>query len=166
MARLTLVDVGQNTTLCDGDVSQQLVQLLIVSDGELEMTGDDTGLLVVTSSVASQLEDFGSQVLEDGSQVDGSTGTDTLGVVALSQKTVDTTNGERKTRLGGTAGMGVRYCCDFASSCDGHASIASSYLRLSVLGARGLAARFAAASHFEVVCGINEKLLDKVDAKA
>lgn len=99
------MDVGQNTTLSDGDVSQQLVQLLIVSDGELEVTRDDTGLLVVTSGVTSQLEDFGSEVLENGSEVDGSTGTDTLSVVALAEKTVDTTNGERKTRLGGSAEM-------------------------------------------------------------
>lgn len=33
-------------------------------------------------------------------------------------------------------------------------------LRLSVLGARGLAARFAAASHFEVGFWVNEKLLE------
>ena len=100
---LTLVDVGQNTTLGDGDVAEKLVQLLIVADGELEVTGDDTGLLVVTGSVTGQLEDFGSEVLEDGSEVDGSTGTDTLSVVALAEKTVDTTNGESETRLGGTA---------------------------------------------------------------
>jgi hypothetical protein len=118
----TLVDVGQDTTLGDGDVTQELVQFLIVADGELQMTGDDTGLLVVTSGVASQLEDFGSEVLKDGSQVDGSTGTDTLSVVALSQETVDTADRECETRLGGSG--------------------------LSALGARGLAARFA-ASHFD-----------------
>jgi hypothetical protein len=67
------VNVGEDTTLGDGDVAQKLVQLLIVTDGELEMTGDDTGLLVVTSGVSSQLEDFSSQVLKDGSQVDGGT---------------------------------------------------------------------------------------------
>ena len=72
-AKRTLVDVGQNTTLGDGDVSEKLVQLLIVADGELKVTGDDTGLLVVTSGVTSQLEDFGSQVLKNGSEVDGST---------------------------------------------------------------------------------------------
>jgi hypothetical protein len=97
------VNVGEDTTLGDGDVAEQLVQLLVVPDGELEMTGDDTGLLVVTGSVTGQLEDFGSEVLEDGSEVDGSTGTDTLSVVALAEKTVDTTNGESETRLGGTA---------------------------------------------------------------
>lgn len=96
------MDVGENTTLSDGDVTQKLVQLLIVSDGKLKMTGDDTGLLVVASSVTSQLEDFSSEVLEDGSEVDGSTGTDTLSVVALSEETVDTTDRESETSLGGT----------------------------------------------------------------
>lgn len=97
------MNVGEDTTLGDGDVAQKLVQLLVVPDGELKVTGDDTGLLVVTGSVTGQLEDFGSEVLEDGSEVDGSTGTDTLSVVALAEKTVDTTNGESETRLGGTA---------------------------------------------------------------
>jgi hypothetical protein len=67
------VNVGENTTLGDGDVSEKLVQLLVVADGKLKVTGDDTGLLVVTSGVTSQLEDFGSQVLKNGSEVDGGT---------------------------------------------------------------------------------------------
>lgn len=94
------MDVGEDTTLGDGDLAEQLVQLLIVADGELEVTGDDTGLLVVTSGVTGQLEDFSSQVLEDSGEVDGSTGTDTLSVVALPQETVDTANGEGETSLG------------------------------------------------------------------
>ena len=71
--RLTLVDVGKDTTLGDRDVTQQLVQLLVVADGELEMAGDDTGLLVVARGVAGQLEDLSGQVLEDSCEVDGST---------------------------------------------------------------------------------------------
>lgn len=98
------MDVGQHTTLGDGDVSQKLVQLLIVADGELQVTRNDTGLLVVAGSVASQLENLGSEVLENGSQVDGGTGTDTLGVVALAKQTVDTTDRESQTGLGGTTG--------------------------------------------------------------
>jgi len=117
-----LVNVGQDTTLGDCDVSEQLVQLLIVSDGQLEMTRDDTGLLVVTSGIASKFEDFGSEVLKDGSEVDGSTGTNTLSVVALSQETMDTTNGECEACLGGSG--------------------------LSALGAGGLATRFS-ASHLD-----------------
>jgi hypothetical protein len=67
------VNVGEDTTLGDGDVSEKLVQLLVVADGELKVTGDDTGLLVVTSGVTGQLEDFGSQILKNGSEVDGGT---------------------------------------------------------------------------------------------
>jgi selenocysteine lyase/cysteine desulfurase len=70
---LTLVDVGQYTSLCDCDVSQKLIQFLVVADGELEMARDDTGLLVVASSVTSQLEDFGREVFQDSSKVNGST---------------------------------------------------------------------------------------------
>jgi hypothetical protein len=67
------VNVGENTTLGDGDVAEKLVQLLIVADGELKMTGDDTGLLVVTGGVSSQLEDLSRQVLKNSSEVNGST---------------------------------------------------------------------------------------------
>ena len=102
-AERTLVNVWQNTTLCDCDVSEKLVQLLIVSDGELKMTWDDTCLLVVTCSVTGQLKDFGSEVLKDGSEVDRGTSTDTLSIVALAEETVDTTDWERETGLGGTA---------------------------------------------------------------
>lgn len=54
-------------------MTEKLVQLLIVSDRELEMAGNDTGLLVVAGSVASQLENLGSEILKDGSEVNRST---------------------------------------------------------------------------------------------
>ena len=44
--------------------------LLIVADGELEMTRHDTVLLVVTSGIASQFKDFGGEIFEDGCEVD------------------------------------------------------------------------------------------------
>lgn len=94
------MNVGQDTTLSNCDMSKKLVQFLIVSDGKLEMTGDDTGLLVVAGGVTSQLKDFGGEVLEDGGEVDRSTSTNTLSVVTLSEKTVDTTNWECETSLG------------------------------------------------------------------
>ena len=49
------LDVGEDTTLGDGDTGQELVQLLVIPDGELEMPGDDPGLLVVAGSITSQL---------------------------------------------------------------------------------------------------------------
>ena len=88
------MDVGEHTTLGDGHTGEQLVELLIVADGQLEVAGDDAGLLVVAGSVAGKLENLGREVLEDGGEVHGGTGTDALGVVALAEETVDTAHGE------------------------------------------------------------------------
>ena len=46
----------------DDDGSEEFVELFIVTYGELEMTRDDTGLLVVTSGVTGKFEDFSSEV--------------------------------------------------------------------------------------------------------
>jgi len=90
------LDVGEDTTLGNGDTREQLVQLLIVTDGQLEVAGDDPGLLVVPGSIASQLKDLSSQVLHDGSHVDRGTSTNTLSIVALPQQAVDTPDRELK----------------------------------------------------------------------
>ena len=42
-----------------------LVEFLIVSDGELQVSWDDTGLLVVTGSVTGQFQNFSGQVFQD-----------------------------------------------------------------------------------------------------
>ena len=94
------LDVGENSSLGDGHSGEQLVELLVVADGQLQVAGDDPRLLVVAGSVASQLEHLGGQVLHDGSQVDGGAGSDALGVVALPQVTVDTADGELQSRTG------------------------------------------------------------------
>ena len=112
------LDVGQDTSLGDGNTGQKFVQFLVVPDGELEVTGDDSGFLVVTGSVPSQLENLSCEVLHDGGHVDGGTGSDTLGIVSLPQKTMDTSNGELKSS---TAGPGLCLSLNFASfTASGH----------------------------------------------
>ena len=91
------MDVGKNTTLGNGYSSQKLVQLLIVTDGELKMAGVDPLLLVVTGSVAGQLKDLSGEVLHHGSQVDRGASTNTLRVVAVLEETVNATNRELKS---------------------------------------------------------------------
>lgn len=94
------LDVGQDSSLGDGDSAQQLVELLVVADGQLEVSGDDAGLLVVAGGVAGQLEDLSRQILEDGGQIDGSSGPDPLGIVPLPEQTVNTTDWELQTSPG------------------------------------------------------------------
>ena len=94
------MDVGENTTLGDSDTAKKLVELLVVADGELDVAGHDSGLLVVTGGVASKLKDLSSQVLKDRSQVDGGTGSHTGSVLALLQESANSGNGKLKSSLG------------------------------------------------------------------
>ena len=70
------MDVGDDTTTSNGRFNER-VQLLITTNGELEMAGCNTLKLQVFRSVSRELKDLGSQILEDGSAVNGSSGTNT-----------------------------------------------------------------------------------------
>jgi hypothetical protein len=72
------VNVGQDTTLRNCNVAKQLVQFLIIANGKLKMARNDTSLLVVTGSVASQLQDFSSEIFQNSGQVNRSTYTKAL----------------------------------------------------------------------------------------
>jgi len=68
--------------------------------------------LVITGSVASELENLSGEVFEYGSEVDGGTRTDTLGVVATLEHTVDTTDWELETGFRGAGcALGRLACC-------------------------------------------------------
>ena len=110
------LDVGQDTSLSDRHSGQELVQLLVVTDGKLQVTWDDPALLVVTGGVSCKLKNLSGQVLHHGSQVHWGTGSHALGVVALAQVTVDATHGELKTGSA-AAGLGLALgLSSFASS--------------------------------------------------
>ena len=106
------LDVGEDTTLGNSDSGVKLVQFLVIADGELQVTGDDTGLLVVTGGITGQLKDLSGQVFHNSGQVHGGTGTNTLGVVTLAEQAVDTTDRELESS---TAGSGLCLSLNFAS---------------------------------------------------
>ena len=61
--------MGNDTTLGDDDVTEELVQLLVVLDRELEMARNNTLLLVVASGIACEFENLSGKVFEDSSKV-------------------------------------------------------------------------------------------------
>ena len=61
------MNIGQDASLRNGNVTKKFIQFLVVSDGKLNMTGNDSLLFVVTGSVPSQLKDLSSEVLQDSS---------------------------------------------------------------------------------------------------
>ena len=94
------VDVGEDTASSNGGVGHQLVELLVVPDGELDVAGHDPGLLVVLGGVSGELEDLSGEVLKDGSEVHGGTCADSLGEAALLEEAGDSANGELESSLG------------------------------------------------------------------
>ena len=110
------VDVGEDTTRSNSDVAEQLVQLLIILDSKSKVTGHDTSLLVVASSIAGELQDLGAEVLKDSGKVDGSAGTHAGGVLSLAEVTADTTNGELKSSLGRRGGALLLAAASFSFS--------------------------------------------------
>ena len=63
------------------------------------MSGHNSGLLVVLGSVTGELENLSSEVFEDGSEVNWSTSTDSLGVSSLLEESGDSSNWELKASL-------------------------------------------------------------------
>ena len=108
------MDVGKNTALGDGHRAQELVQLLVVADGKLDVSGDNAVLLVVLGGIACQLKDLGSQVLKNRGKVDGGSASNALGVSALPQEAANTADWELKTSLGAS---GHRFSRGLSSSC-------------------------------------------------
>ena len=96
------VDVGEDTTSSDSSVAEELVELFVVADSELDVSGDDSGLLVVLGGVTGELEHFSSEVLKDGSEVHGGTSTDALSEAASLEEAGDSADGELETSLAGS----------------------------------------------------------------
>ena len=87
------MDVGEHSTLRDGDTAQELVEFLVVPDGELDVARYDAGALVVLGGVSGELEKLGGEVLEYRGHVDRSSRADTFGESSLGRaKAVVLTN--------------------------------------------------------------------------
>jgi hypothetical protein len=62
------------------------------------MPWNNARLLVVSGGISCKLENFGSKVFDDSGEVNGGAGTNSLGIIAFTKKTVDSTNRKLKTR--------------------------------------------------------------------
>jgi len=88
------LDVWQDPALGNGHASQQFVKLLVISDGQLKMPGNNPGLLVISGSIACQLKYLRSEILHHCCQVHRSSGSYSGSVVSFTEEPVDATHWE------------------------------------------------------------------------
>lgn len=88
------MDVRDDTTTGNSGLDQS-VKLFITSDGEEQVSWSDSLDLQVLRGVTCKLKDLSSEVLEDGSAVDGGSGTDSaVGTHSRFQESMDSSDWE------------------------------------------------------------------------
>ena len=114
------VDVRENTASRDCGSTHELVELIVVSDSHLDVSGDDSGSLEILGSVASKLEDLSGEVLKDGSKVDGGSGSNSGGELASLHVSSDSSNRELESSSSrsrdGTSGTSLSFSFSSSSS--------------------------------------------------
>ena len=117
------VDVGEDTTGGNGGTTHKLVELVVVSDGHLDVSGDDSGSLEILGGVSGKLEDLSCEVLEDGGEVDGGSGSNSGGEFTGLHVSGDSSDGElESSSLGsadGTSGTSLSFSFSSSTGC-GH----------------------------------------------
>jgi len=97
------MDEGEHTTVGDGNVTEEFVEFFVISDGELDVSRNNSGLLVVTRGVTGKFKNFGRQIFKDGSQVDRGSSSDPSSISSISKLSVNTTDWKLKTSAIGSA---------------------------------------------------------------
>ena len=114
---------GKHTTLSNGRSLEQLVQLFVVSDGQLQVSVNDSPFVIVSGGVSCQLQDFSSQVLQHSCKVGWGTSSNSLSVVSFDDASVDSSNGELQTssawscRWGFSSNFATLWFSSFARHC-------------------------------------------------
>ena len=114
------MDVGENTTGSNSGTTHKFVELIVVSDGHLDVSGDDSGSLEILSGVSGELEDLSCEVLKDGGKIDWGTGSNSLGVSSLSKVSGDSSYWELESGSGGSADWSGCGTLSFSSSLSWH----------------------------------------------
>ena len=93
------MDVGDDTTAGNSSLDES-VELLIASNGELQVSRCDSLHLQVLAGVARELKNLSGQVLEDGSCVYGrSCSNSAVSTDSALQESVNSSHGELKVNI-------------------------------------------------------------------
>merc|ERR1712025_76231 len=95
------MDVWKNTTGSNGSIFHESSKLIIVSNGKLDMSWDDSGFFVVFGGITCELKNLSGKILKDGSSIDWGTSSDSVGISSFFQESGNSSDWELKTGSGG-----------------------------------------------------------------
>ena len=98
-----LDNVWKNTASCHMGVTEEFVELIVISDCELKVAWSDTSLAILLGALARQIKHLKGEVLEDTSHEDTGTESDTLSVSSSSDSAVETADWEDEASSAGVA---------------------------------------------------------------
>ena len=95
-----LVDVWNLSTTCDNGLTHEHVELLIASNGEVNVIWREGFLLFLDANVGCRLEDLSTQPLENAGQEATGRLTDPLAESSVLDHSVEATNWEDQANFG------------------------------------------------------------------
>ena len=111
------MNVGKNSSRSNGYSSKKFVQLLVILYCKGNVSGYNTALLVVTSSISCKFENFSTKIFENSSKVDWCSSSDTSSILSLTEVSTDTTDRELKSCLCRRSGGFLLTAASFSFSC-------------------------------------------------
>ena len=98
---------GSDATVGNHGRAHQLVELLVIADGELQVSGRDGLLLVLIGALSRQIKDLHREVLQGCGHEDTTSDADLLGVASFPEHSAAATNWEDETSLARVAAAGL-----------------------------------------------------------
>ncbi len=89
--------VGHHLFIKAMGVLHHLFEFVVLLDGQGKVSGDDPFHTVLLRHVSSKLQDFSSEVLQDSSNIDWCTSSDSLRILLCAQDSSDTANRESES---------------------------------------------------------------------
>ena len=124
------MDVWEDTTGGDGNIFHEFGKLLIVSDGELDVSWDNSWFLGIFGGVTGELKDLSGEVLKDGSKINWGTGSDSISVLSLLEESGNSSDWELESSSGSLGDWSVWGILSFTSSTfSGHFDMYIVYLK-------------------------------------
>ena len=90
-------NVGEDTSFSNGGVPEEFVQFFVVSDGQENMSWDNSGLFVVFGGISSKFKNFSSKIFKDSCKIDWSTSTNSFSIMGMSEESSNSTDWELKS---------------------------------------------------------------------